>query len=148
MRMQTGRPKAKLKLSRQEQAQLSSLAASRSLPHAMVARARLVLWAARGESNGTIAQRLRWSMPTVGKWRRRFVEQRVSGCTMNLRPRRPRTYGDEQVAGLINRVLRSKPRSATHRSVRSGGRGSRNLQEHGGALLHSVRPATASQQEL
>jgi len=146
--MAIGRLTAELVVSAEKHARLSARAASRSLPHAMVARARLVLWAARGESNGTIAQRLRWSMPTVGKWRRRFVEQRVSGCTMNLRPRRPCTYGDEQVAGLINRVLRSKPRSATHRSVRSGGRGSRNLQEHGGALLHSVRPATASQQEL
>lgn len=39
-------------------------------------------------------------------------------CT-ELRPGRPRTYGDEQVAGLINRVLRSKPKNATHWSVRS-----------------------------
>ena len=41
--MQTGRPKAELKLSAQEQAQLSRLqpAASRSLPHALVARAKL-----------------------------------------------------------------------------------------------------------
>ena len=44
--MRTGRPKAELVLSRQEEAQLSSLATSRSLPHALVARARLVLWAA------------------------------------------------------------------------------------------------------
>ena len=37
--MRTGRPKAELMLSPQEQAQLSSLATSRSLPHALVARA-------------------------------------------------------------------------------------------------------------
>jgi putative transposase len=119
MRMQTGRPKAELKLSRQEQAQLSSLAASRSLPHALVARAKLVLWAAGGASNSTIAQRLSWSLPTVGKWRQRFVEQRVAGLHDELRPGRPRSYGDEQVAGLINRVLHSKPEAATQWSVRS-----------------------------
>ncbi len=117
--MAIGRPKAELVLSAEEQAQLSALAVSRSLPHAMVARAKLVLWAARGESNGAVAQRLGWSMPTVGKWRRRFVEQRVSGLHDELRPGRPRTYGDEQVARLINRVLRSKPQRATHWSVRS-----------------------------
>ncbi len=93
--MRTGRPKAELKLSLQEQAQLSSLAASRSLPHALVARAKLVLWAAAGASNSTIAQRLSWSLPTVGKWRQRFVERRVAGLHDELRPGRPRSYGDE-----------------------------------------------------
>ena len=44
--MAIGRPKAELVLSAEEHAQLASLAASRALPHAMVARAKLVLWAA------------------------------------------------------------------------------------------------------
>ncbi len=117
--MAIGRPKAELVLSAEEHAQVSALAASRSLPHALVARAKLVLWAAQGESNSAIAERLGWSMPTVGKWRRRFVEQRVSGLHDELRSGRPRTYRDEQVAGLINRVLRSKPKNATHWSVRA-----------------------------
>ena len=117
--MAVGRPKTELVLNAEEHAQVSALAASRSLPHAIVARAKLVLWAAQGESNFAIAQRLGWSMPTVGKWRRRFVEHRVAGLHDELRPGRPRTYGDEQVAGLINRVLRSKPKNATHWSVRS-----------------------------
>ncbi|MGH7914922.1 MAG: IS630 family transposase, partial [Candidatus Binataceae bacterium] len=117
--MAVGRPKAELVLSAEEQTQLSALAASRSLPHAMVARARLVLWAAAGERNSVIARRLGWSMPTVGKWRRRFSEQRLSGLHDELRPGRPRTHGDEAVARLINRVLHSKPKHATHWSVRS-----------------------------
>lgn len=116
--MPIGRAKAELILSVEEQAQLSALAASCSLPQAMVARAQLVLWTAQGESNSAIAERLGWSLPTVGKWRRRFVEQRITGLHDELRPGRPRTYGDEQVAGLINRVLRGKPQHATHWSVR------------------------------
>jgi putative transposase len=119
MPMAIGRPKAEVVLSVEEQAQLSALAASRSLPHAMVARAQLVLWAAQGESNTVIAERLGWSLPTVGKWRQRFVEQRVTGLHDELRSGRPRTYGDERVAGLINQVLRSKPVNATQWSVRS-----------------------------
>ncbi|MGA8567565.1 MAG: IS630 family transposase, partial [Candidatus Binataceae bacterium] len=103
----------------EEHAQLSALAASRALPHALVARAKLVLWAAQGESNTAIAERLGWSLPTVGKWRGRFVAQRMAGLHDELRPGRPRSYGDQRVAGLINRVLRSKPKNATHWSVRS-----------------------------
>ncbi len=53
--MTIGRPKAVVVLSAEERAQLSALAASRSLPHALVAPARLVLWAAAGESNTAIA---------------------------------------------------------------------------------------------
>jgi putative transposase len=34
------------------------------------------------------------------------------------RPGRPRTHDDDRVAGLINKVLQSKPRHATHWSVR------------------------------
>ena len=117
--MAGGRPRAEVVLSAEEHAQLTVLAASRSLPHAMVARAQLVLWAAQGENSTVIAERLGWSMPTVGKWRQRFVEQRIAGLHDELRPGRPRTYGDEQVAQLINRVLRSKPDNATHWSVRS-----------------------------
>src|SRR6516162_3589038 len=119
MPMAVGRPKAEVVLSAEEHAQLAALAVSRSLPHAMVARAQLVLWAAQGENRTVIAERLGWSMPTVGKWRQRFVEQRIAGLHDELRPGRPRTYGDEQVAQLINRVLRSKPDNATHWSVRS-----------------------------
>jgi putative transposase len=119
MPMPSGRPKAELKLSPQERAQLSGLAASRALPHALVARAQLVLWAAAGESNSAIAERLGWSMPTVGKWRRRFVEHRLPGLHDELRPGRPRSYGDEEVARLVNRVLHSKPTAATQWSVRS-----------------------------
>ena len=104
--MTTGRPKTELVLSAEEHAQLSALAASRALPHALVARAKLVLWAAQGESNTAIAERLGWSPPTVGKWRGRFVAQRMAGLHDELRPGRPRSYGDERVAGLINRVLR------------------------------------------
>ena len=62
-----------------EQTQLHSLAASRTLPHALVARAKAVLWSAERQSNAQIAGRLRWRNAAVGKWRQRFVEHRVVG---------------------------------------------------------------------
>jgi hypothetical protein len=55
--MAIGRPKAELVVSAEEHAQVSELAATRALPHALVARPQLVLWAAQGESNSMIAER-------------------------------------------------------------------------------------------
>jgi hypothetical protein len=72
-----------VEVERWEQAQLSALAVSRSLPHAMVARAQLVLWAAQGENNSAIAERLGWSLPGVGKWCQRFVEQGIDQRQLN-----------------------------------------------------------------
>ena len=56
--MASGLPKAELVVSAEERARVSARAAARSLPHAIVARAKLVLWAAQGENNSAIAQRL------------------------------------------------------------------------------------------
>ena len=66
--MLTGRPKAALELSAGEEAELRGFATSRSLPHALVARAKLVLWSAEGKSNTEIASQLNWTKATVGKW--------------------------------------------------------------------------------
>ena len=70
--MVMGRPKAELVLTQEEQAQLQSMARSRSIPAAPVTRARVVLDCAHGVPNSTIAQRLQLTSATVGKWRRRF----------------------------------------------------------------------------
>jgi putative transposase len=69
--MSMGRSLPVLELSEEEQQQLASFAASRSLPHALVAHAQLVLWAAEGLANQEISARLGWSKATVGKWRER-----------------------------------------------------------------------------
>jgi len=116
--MITGRPKPSLTLAPDEQTQLRNLAASRTLPHALVARAKLVLWSAQGHSNTQIAGRLRWRNATVGKWRQRFVEHRLSGLYDELRPGRPRSIADEQIAALLKRTLSRKPAAGTHWSIR------------------------------
>jgi putative transposase len=122
--MAIGRPKAELILSEDESVQLSSLARSRSLPHALVARAKAILWSAEGVSNSEIAGRLRWTQATVGKWRRRFLERRVQGLYDELRPGRPRSIEDEQVAALIKRTLSRRPKAGTHWTVRQAAQAS------------------------
>lgn len=123
--MPIGRPKTELVLSEDERAQLSSLAGSRSLPHALVARAKVILWSAEGASNTEIADRLQWTKATVGKWRRRFLGRRVQGLYDELRPARPRSIEDEQVAALLRRTLSRKPKAGTHWTVREAARASR-----------------------
>ncbi len=122
--MVTGRPKPLLKLTPDEQSQLRNLATSRTLPHGLVARARLVLWSAEGQSNSQIAHRLHWRNATVGKWRQRFVEHRLAGLYDELRPGRPRTIDDEQIAALLKRTVSRKPRGTTHWSIREAAKAS------------------------
>jgi transposase len=122
--MITGRPKPALTLTTDEHTQLRSLAGSRTLPHALVARARLVLWSADGQSNTQIARRLRWAKATVGKWRQRFVQHRLAGLYDELRPGRPRSIDDEQIAALLKRTLSRRPAESTHWSIRQAAQAS------------------------
>jgi putative transposase len=116
--MALGRPKAKLILTSEQQEQLNAMAASRSLAAGLVMRARIILMSAEGQNNLTIATRLRLSQATVGQWRRRFLEQGITGLHDELRPGRPRTIGDERVARLVRRTLETKPGNGTHWSIR------------------------------
>ena len=57
-----------------------------------VVRARIVLAAADGEQNITIAGRLGVAVNTVSKWRKRFVEEGLGGLGDRKRPGRPRRF--------------------------------------------------------
>jgi putative transposase len=116
--MAMGRPKTPLVLTADQKQQLQAIVCSRTLPAGLVQRARIVLLSAAGRSNQEIAQRLGVKNATVGKWRRRFLEQDVSGLHDELRPGRPRSVSDERVARLVQKTLNSKPKDGTHWSVR------------------------------
>src|SRR5450830_480751 len=115
-----GRPKVELVLLDEERSKLQSFARSRSLPAALSNRARIVLSSADGEPNNAIAERLKLTNATVGKWRARFIERRISGLYDDIRPGKPRTIDDDRVAKLINTTLHTKPADgSTHWSVRT-----------------------------
>ena len=57
-----------------------------------VVRARIVLAAADGEQNIPIAGRLGVAVNTVSKWRKRFVQEGLSGLGDRKRPGRPRRF--------------------------------------------------------
>ena len=117
--MITGRPKKPLTLAADERAQLEAWASSRSLPHGQVRRARIVLMSVDGTSNTAIARKLGLSVATVGKWRERYRTQGLAGLYGEARPGRPRSISDEKVAAAVRKTLRTKPKNATHWTVRS-----------------------------
>lgn len=83
-------------------------------------RAKIVLACAEeGASNVAVAEKLRLSNKTVGKWRNRFIEQRLEGLLDEPRPGAPRKYTDEDVEKVVVQTLEAKPKGRTHWSTRS-----------------------------
>ena len=117
--MRTGRPKKPIILSDQEHEQLTSIVRSRSLPHGLVTRAQIVLMAAEGVTSNEIAKKVALSAQSVCKWRQRYLQQGILGLHDELRPGRPRSVSDEQVATLIRKTLNTKPKKGTHWTIRS-----------------------------
>jgi putative transposase len=119
--MATGRPKHSLDLTAQERTQLESIVASRSLPHGLVRRARMILLTEEGVSVCETARRLKVSPPAVSNWRKRFRESRLAGLHDALKSGRPRSHDEERIAELLNTALARRPKAATHWSVRTLG---------------------------
>ncbi|MFO8058579.1 MAG: IS630 family transposase [bacterium] len=117
--MPAGRPTEPIVLTQEERQQIESLANSRAMPHGLVRRAKIVLMAAEGESNKVIAEKLGLSASSVGKWRKRFLEQGLEGLHDELRPGRPRSIEDEKIAEAIQTTLQTKPEGGTHWSCRT-----------------------------
>ncbi len=117
--MKTGRRKTPIVLSIEDQSQLNAITNSRSLPYGVVTRAKIILLAADGETNQAIAKKVSLSPQMVCKWRRRYLDQGLSGLHDELRSGRPRTISDEEVAEIIHKTLKTKPKNATHWTIRS-----------------------------
>lgn len=79
----------------------------------------MVLRCADGLSNKAVAAELGVHEHTVGKWRRRFVADRIDGLLDEPRSGRPRSIADDEVAAVVERTLMTRPRDATHWSIRS-----------------------------
>jgi transposase len=77
-------------------------------------RSKIVLACADGLDNRQVAVRLSVVPAAVGKWRRRFVDQRLDGLLDEPRPGGPRTISDGQIEGVIVATLERSPRDATH----------------------------------
>ena len=115
----TGRPLAALVLSDEERSFLEAQVRRHRVARSLSDRCRMILRCADGLGNKAVAAEIGVHEHTVGKWRRRFVKDRIDGLSDEPRPGRPRTIADEKVAEVIERTLTSRPVDATQWSLRS-----------------------------
>jgi transposase len=113
-----GRPKVPLILSDDERLKLETWAARPKSTQRLALRARIILACAEGLDNTEVADRLRANPVTVGKWRKRFLADRLEGLADEPRPGAPRTITDAMVERIITKTLEEKPKAATHWSTR------------------------------
>jgi transposase len=114
-----GRRGIRIELSESEREELQMMCRSRSLPHSLVRRAKIVLMAADGVPSVKIAAQCDITHPMVTHWKKRFVAHGLAGLHDQPKSGRPRTHSNEVVSGLLKTVLQEKPSGATHWSVRS-----------------------------
>ena len=114
-----GTPLAELVVSDDEREILERWARRATTAQALALRCRIVLACAEGLSNVEVADRLGVNRMTVGKWRSRFVADRLDGLHDEPRPGGPRSIGDDDVERVIVTTLEETPRDATHWSTRS-----------------------------
>lgn len=109
-----------LAITAEQQRTLQGWVAARNSPQRLVFRARIVLLAAEGKANRSIAQELGTSRPSVILWRRRFLQGGTDALTEDApgRGRKP-TISAERVKQIVEATLHSKPPAATHWSVRT-----------------------------
>lgn len=110
----------KLVLSNSDRKKLLEISVYRSTPRGIALRVGIILSAAEGIVNHAIARNLAISLPTVLLWRRRYE---AGGMSMLLedRPRsgRPKQISAQKEAADVQATIKSKPRNATHWSVRA-----------------------------
>jgi len=87
-------------LSAEDRAVLEERASSRTLAHARVVRAQIVLLAADGARNVDIARWCGVCVDVASKWRKRFCHDGLAGLEDRPRSGRPRRFGSAVVAGI------------------------------------------------
>jgi transposase len=103
-----------------------------STGQSLALRSRIVLACAQGKSNTAVAEMLRTTNATVGKWRQRFVEKSIDGLLDEPRPGAPRSISDRRVEQIVTTTLESAPKGMTHWSTRE-------MAKHAGVSRESVR---------
>lgn len=117
--MARGRPVEALILTLDERGYLERQVRRHRVSRSLSERCRIVLRCADGLQSKQVAAELSVSENTVGKWRRRFLHDRVDGLLDEPRSGRPRSIDDDAVAAVIERTLQTLPADATHWSIRS-----------------------------
>ncbi len=93
------------RLKSEEQIELKRLARSRTVPTRLGERARLLLFAAQGETIAAISRMFHTTRATVYHWIHRLNEEGVLGLDDHPRPGRPPIYTAEERAEILGIAL-------------------------------------------
>ena len=114
-----------VRLSDEQKTSLEKIARSRTASVRFALRAKVVLLAAEGMSDLSIASQLNISRQAVGKWRGRFLSSGIPGIEKDApRPGRKPKITAEEIQKLVRMTTQEKPSDATHWSTRSMARAS------------------------
>lgn len=92
---------------------------SRSLPAGDVIRARMILMLANGRSYAEIQERLQTTAPTISRWKKRFLSERVNGLLDLRHPGQKAKVVTPRLQARVLDATRRKPKDgSTHWSVR------------------------------
>ena len=117
---------------------------SRSLPAGDVFRARLILMLADGRSYTEVQKRLNTTAPTISKWRKRFLEQRIDGLMQERHPGQKPTVITPQLQAKVLAATRRKPSDgSTHWSCRKLAKQLGFQQRRGASYLAHSRSAAS-----
>jgi len=117
--MHKGRPMPPLNLTIEESETLEHWIRRAKTGQALAQRCRMIIGCAAGNSNTMVAAEMGFCPQTIGKWRTRFIEQRLDGLLDEPRPGAPRKITDADVERAITMTLETIPEGATHWSTRS-----------------------------
>ncbi len=111
------KPLPRINLTEKEKKAVNRIISKRTSFQGTVKRARIVLLADQMKSTDEIMQLLSVSRTTVVKWRRDFIEKRLSGLKDAQRSGRKPIYDQKAVTKLISKTL-EPPENLTHWSTR------------------------------
>ena len=143
-----GRVADEVVLSNEERAFLEAQVRRHKAARSLSDRCRMILLCAEGLQSKEVGARLGVHEHTVGKWRRRFVKDRIEGLTDEYRPGRPRTVSDD-ASGRGDRAHAEQHAEGCHPLVDPiDGRGDGPVAHHDPADLDRLRPAAASERDV
>ncbi|MFI6602993.1 helix-turn-helix domain-containing protein [Nonomuraea sp. NPDC050536] len=117
---QRGRPRAELVLTEDKRATLRGWARRQDpSARALALRSQIVLWCANGTPNKDVASALGVGPHTVGRWRGRFVRDRLDGLADRPRPGAPRKLTGARVDDIAARALEAPPDGANRWTTRA-----------------------------
>jgi transposase len=108
-----------IKLTGDEHDELRQMTISRTLPAGDVMRARMILMLADGRSYAEIQERLQTTAPTISRWKKRFLSERLPGLVPAAHPGQKPTVITPKLQARVLEATRRKPKDgSTHWSVR------------------------------